>query len=312
MISLIKSEIKKYYSHSFTIIVFILVAIVVFFAALSLNGQVETDIENWELALDQENQQLQNILSDSSITLSEGLQSDYIAQLAINQYRISNNLPPFSNKSTSNFLLYVNNLFIVIIGATIVITSKIFTDEYKDKTILLLLSSPNKRSKIMTSKLIASFILPIILVIYLFIVSLVIGWSFFGFDNLSSILVTYNNGEIMTSPLLLQVLINFSYSCVGLIVSVLISVMLSTFFRNGIVSSITSLAFYYIGTVVCYNLKNLNWLKYTVFPNINFQMYLTNDIPFEGMTPTFSLIILLAYSIPMLFISYYAFNRQEF
>ncbi|MHB8963127.1 MAG: ABC transporter permease subunit [Saccharofermentanales bacterium] len=312
MYKLIKSEVKKFYIHNATILVFLLVLLVVFFAGLSLKSQQEIVHEDWVFALQQENQKLGNILNDPSIGMTEGFRNEYIAKLVVNQYRIDNDLAPTKVKSASNFLLYINNLFIIIIGLTIFITAKIFTDEYKDETILFLLSSPNYRWKILTSKLISSFLMPIALTVFLLFTSIMIGWSFFGFDRFSSTLVTFNNGEILTSPLLQQVLLNFAFSSIGLIVCVILTILISIISKSGVLSVIASISIYYAGSVISYNLTNYEWLKYTLFPNINFQIYLTNNIPFEGMTPSFSLIIVSLYSIPMLMLSYYLFNKQEF
>ncbi len=312
MLKLIKNEIKKYYLHSGTVLVFVLVILIVFFAGLALKSENEIIYGDWVLSLDQENQIFGSILEDPALGMSESLRINYTARYAVNQYRIDNNLPPFKVKSASNFLLYVNNLFIVIIALTIFITARIFTDEYKDETILNLLASPNQRWKILTSKLLSSFFMPVTLTVFLLISSILIGWSFFGFDNFSSTLVTFNNGEILTSSLLPQVFINFAFSSIGLIVCAVLAILISIIFKSGILSVLLTISIYFAGSVISFNLTSYEWLKYTLFPNINFQIYLSNNIPFEGMTPVFSLMIVALYSIPMLLLSYYLFNKQEF
>ncbi|MCL1790217.1 MAG: ABC transporter permease [Peptococcaceae bacterium] len=313
MLNLIKTEIQKNYTHKVTLIGFLLVAAMVFIVALWISVQIErASDEDWRLNLDQDNQIYEIILHDESIVVATSNRNNYTAQIVINTYRLEHDLKPFAVHSASNLLLRINDIFMIVIILTIFITAKIFTDEYRDKTLQYLLISPNQRWKILTAKLVASFVMPLMIVFFLLFTSIIIGWGFFGYDNFSSEMVRYVDGQILSSPLLLQVLINFAFSSVGLIACVLLTVMISVLFKNGIVSVLTSIGFYYFGNVICYNLRDLGWLKYTLFPNINFQMYLTTDIPFVGMSPSFSLIVILLYSLPMLFVSYYSFVKQDY
>lgn len=74
-------------------------------------------------------------------------------------------------------------MFMIIVFG-VMIAGAIVSDEYNKGTIKSLLITPYKRSTILLSKFITSILLTIIFIVFAYLMQIVIGGLFLGFDSL--------------------------------------------------------------------------------------------------------------------------------
>jgi ABC-2 type transport system permease protein len=66
------------------------------------------------------------------------------------------------------------------------------------------------------------------------------------------------------------------------------------------------------GNAIVVFLAKYNWAKYILFANTNLEQYTNNSSPmFEGMTLTFSIVVLLVYLVLFLLTTWITFSKRD-
>lgn len=306
------NELKKCINAKTTFAVFLVIVIGLVLFALQLNSQPEqVTYTNAQTYLQFEIDNINDVLNDPGIGMSNEMRSGYLNTIKINEYMIENNIKPYKTHSITNFLLSLNNLFALVVILSVIIVSKIITDEYKYSTLNVLVTVPCKRYKILLSKILAMITICIAIVLSLYAISIVVGGLFFGFNDLGSFVVTCNHDVLYVRSVIGQSMLNNFYNTFTLIGCSSLTLMLSILFRSGILSTCAGISVYLLGSQVTIALKNFKWIKYSLFANMQFQMYVNGVELFEGVTPTFSIGMLLLYSFLFLMASFFVFNKRN-
>jgi ABC-2 type transport system permease protein len=224
---------------------------------------------------------------------------------------LENNIQPLKVHSASNMILSLNNLFALVVILGIILSGKIITDEFSWGTINSLLAIPCKRWKILASKLVAIAISSLSIIAILYIFSAIIGWLFFGFDGFNNHVVTYVNNQIVDRNVLAQSFVLNFYNFFTLLACSSLTLLLSLALKNGIVSTCCSVIVYFLGTQISFALRDYFLIRYTIFANINFQMYFNGIEIFEGLTENYSLIIIIIHIAIFTAGSFYLFNNKR-
>lgn len=254
---------------------------------------------------------INDILNDPSIGMSKEMKDSYLNTIKINNYMLEHGIEPYKTHSTTNYLLSLNKLFALVVMLSVVIVSKIITDEYKYSTLNILITVPCKRYKVLLSKILAMITICIGIILSLYLISIIIGGLFFGFGDLTSDVVTCRNNVLYVRNVILESLLNNFYNVFTLIGCASLTLMLSIVFKSGIISTCAGICVYLLGSQLTIAFRELPWIKYTIFANMQFQMYVNGIELFDGITPKFSIIVLMLYSLLFLMISFIVFEKRN-
>ncbi|MDR2267102.1 MAG: ABC transporter permease [Christensenellaceae bacterium] len=310
---LTKNEIYKSMSKS-AVIAFL--AVIVFGALLAATVLKNSAEENyfitetsWRSEIQDRITNLENYLN-SSVSMTSDRRESYEDEIMIYNYCLANDIKPYSSHTASNFIIEINKYFMIIILLSVVIGTKIITDEYKNKAINNLLVVPASRSKILLSKILTVTLTMIVAMTLLFLMSIIMGWMFFGFDDFSAPFLTVLNGEVVATNILLRSFEQLFLNIFALLAFSSLGMLLSIIFKSNIVSILATEGIYALGSIVVFSLRGVEWLKYTIFPHFNIQYYVERVMPFN-ITPMFSCIVLLIYSIAFFASSFLVFNLRD-
>ncbi len=205
-------------------------------------------------------------------------------------------------------------LFIIVI--VIMIAGTVVSEEFNKGTIKLLLVKPYSRNKILLSKFITVLIMIVFAIAIIIGMELIVGGIIFGFDSLSIPILEYNFNTNMLQEinifkyLVIQVLNQLPI----IILLATLSFALSTIFTNTPVAIALPLLGY-MGASIINQLAiqyNIGFLRYFVTLNWDFSQYLYGSMPLmEGLNPTFSAIVCIAYFVIMIIPTFAIFKKKN-
>jgi ABC-2 type transport system permease protein len=268
--------------------------------ALYFFDKPDTNSENgaWKVTLTEENK---NYADDE-------MMKPYIAE---NQYRIDHNLPPNATYNVWDFMTDAVSFISFVALFTIIIAAGIIANEFSWGTIKLLLIRPINRVKILLSKYITVLLFALFMISILFVSSFLFGSIFFGFEGTQPYLA-YVNGEIVERNIIIQLLIEYGLESVGLLMFTTLAFMISAAFRNSSLAIGLAIFFLLSGNIITGIIgAYYDWAKYLIFANINLSQYINGSSLIDGMTMTFSVIMLAIYFFIFMVIAFVAFVKRD-
>lgn len=314
MLNLVKNESVKLLKRPSTYIMIALIVVgTILFGFLTqwLHSNSKNDSNNdWKQGLQQD---IELYEQEYENTNEEWYKNWMESQIAINQYRIENDIPPSYVDYSMWSFIDESSLMITFVGLfVIIIASGIVANEYSRGTIKMLLVKPYKRWKILLSKYITVILSLLFLLAILFITAAITGALFFGLGDTSAVYLTYENGQVIEQSLLLYLIKLYVLSSVSTLLLATMAFMISAVFRTSGLAVGISIFLLLVGPIITSNLANhFEWTKYTLFANTDLMQYLEGTVLMDGMTLEFSLVILAIHLILFLAISFYLFNNRD-
>lgn len=314
MLNLVKNESVKLLKRPSTYIMIALIVVgTILFGFLTqwLHSNSKNDSNNdWKQGLQQD---IELYEQEYENTNEEWYKNWMESQIAINQYRIENDIPPSYVDYSMWSFIDESSLMITFVGLfVIIIASGIVANEYSRGTIKMLLVKPYKRWKILLSKYITVILSLLFLLAILFITAAITGALFFGLGDTNAVYLTYENGQVIEQSLLLYLIKLYVLSSVSTLLLATMAFMISAVFRTSGLAVGISIFLLLVGPIITSNLANhFEWTKYTLFANTDLMQYLEGTVLMDGMTLEFSLVILAIHLILFLVISFYLFNKRD-
>lgn len=257
-----------------------------------------------------------------SISEIEKLQDN----LKMAEYRLEKDIPTLDEMSAARgmydafapefSMLMVALLMVIIAGSSI-------STEVSKGTIKFLLFTPNKRWKVLLSKVLSAILILLVLTIGLSLISTIVGNIFF--EEAGTVYVYVQNGQTHSIPNLVYTVLYFLASSIDILVYMIFAFMLSTLTRNTALSVGVSIACY-IGSGIVMNILNLyitaDWIKYIPFNNLGMaDKIFANNISYGTMQMTsellskttvgFSMSVLIVCAILMVVSMFDSFNKRD-
>jgi ABC-2 type transport system permease protein len=300
---------KLFQSISTKIMIGILVLIVVAAGLLIKFTGNQTPQAEWKADIATQNQQFKkNIDMPGQPQISK----DAFAQLIqTNEYRLKNDIPPIQDKSLWGFVEGATGLVSLIALFAIIMGGRIVANEFSEGTIKLLLIRPSKRWKILISKYISVMGQTLLMLLILLIASILVGGILFSFKGVSQPFLTNANGKISEVNMLAHIIQLCGLKCISLVMMVTLAFMISTVARNSGMAIGIGVFLLTIGNVITVMLSRYNWSKYILFANTDLNQYINGKPIVEGMTMTFSIIVLIVYFVGFNVISYVGFTKRD-
>ncbi|WP_238655143.1 ABC transporter permease [Paenibacillus piscarius] len=177
---------------------------------------------------------------------------------------------------------------LVIIG-----TAGIVPKEYSQGTIKFLLIRARSRTAILASKYVTVLLYTLSMVLAALVAVYLSGSMFFGVNG-----GTAGTSEILTSLLYCTVYCTV-YATIGFMLGILTK-------STGITIGATIFA-----TTIDKMIISREFYKYVLFPNLNLAAYRDGGAPMQGMTLSFSVMVLCVYMAVFLFAGFAVFRRRD-
>ena len=313
MVNLIKNEWMKIFKRpgTFVMIGMLIVAITLVGIVVKYqqNDKEFVQDKNWEQVLQEENNALKQQMAQSQIKTEKQF---FKKEIAINDYRIKHHIPPKEKytvwsfvKDTSQLIMFAG-LFIIIVSAGIV------ASEFNWGTVKLLLIRPINRTKILLSKYLTVLLFALFIMAILFVFSTALGAILFGMPDKAIPYLNYYNGQVTEQNIVVHLLIYYGLSSIDTMMLVTMAFMISSVFRNSSLAIGLSLFLLFTGAQFTTLLAmKFDWAKYILFANTDLMQYFEGTPMVEGMTLSFSVIMLLAYFALFQFLAFYVFKKRD-
>lgn len=298
-------------------------------------GKTYNSEESWKEALISEIEDLKysinyGINATTRKALSEKDLQKAEDAIKINEYRLEHDMPPYATsnsigKTRKVYDYMVSSLTMLVLAVIMIIIggSSISTEVAKG-TIKFWSFTPNKRWKILLSKLVTSVVILVVLTILVTLLSTLIGNLFFGSKDAQGYLYVSNESVHMINYIAYILLYNF-VGGIDIFVFLLFAFMLSTLTRNTAASVGIGIASYLGGSTIM-QIVNMfvksEWTKFIPFNNLSLaDRIFTNDISYSasslvtsitgGIPVNFSLAVLGVCCVIMIVSMFDSFRKKD-
>ncbi|MBS4198273.1 ABC transporter permease [Bacillus sp. FJAT-49732] len=314
MLNLIKNEWIKIFKQVSTYIMigFLLLVII---AAGGITKYVESKEkpanENWKQELIAQNEQYKKQLADVELA-APSLKEFYSKEIAINEYRIEHNLPPQDSYSVWDFIKESSGLTSFVGLLVIIIASGIVAHEFSWGTIKILLIKPYKRWKILMAKYITTVLYLLTMLAILFATVSILGLIIFGKGTTDSVHLAYVNGAVVEQNLLLYLIKTYILNSLSVFLLTTMAFMISAVFRNsGLAIGISIFLLLMGGTITNLLAAKFDWAKYSLFANTNLMQYVDGVPLVDGMTLSFSILMIIIYFVIFHAMAFVFFTKRD-
>ncbi|MGH4123232.1 MAG: ABC transporter permease [Clostridium sp.] len=311
MINLVRNENMKL-SHSIStwIMMGLLVAIIVTLGLVTRFTGTQAPKSDWKADISIQNQNIKKDLANPEIPKDD--KDVYKKNLQTNEYRLKNDIQPVQENSLWGFVDSTSGLITLIALFAIVMGGGIVANEFSGGTIKLLLIRPSKRFKILISKYISVLGYTLLMLLVLLLVSSLVGGILFSFKGAGTTFLTNTNGIVTEVNMISHMIQVYGLQCINLVMMVTLAFMISSVFRNSSMAIGIGVFLLTVAPGITQLLSmKFNWAKYILFANTNLNQYITGQPLVEGMTMTFSIIILIVYFVIFNAISYIGFTKRD-
>lgn len=311
MLSLIQNEWMKIFRRPGTYVMIAILILIVSVTGIFMKAQdqsVRAD-ENWKQVLQQENEALKRQLESSPLKME---QEYYKKQIAINEYRIEHDIPLIDKYNVWSFVKDSSDLIVLAGLFTIIVSAGIVASEFTWGTVKLLLIRPINRNRILLSKYLTVLIFALLMLSILFVFSTLLGAILFGMPEKAIPYLNYFGGEVVEQSMVVHLLIYYGLSSIEMIMLTTMAFMISSVFRNSSLAIGLSLFLMFTGSQFTALLSiKFSWAKYILFANTDLMQHVEGFPLLEGMTLSFSILVLLVYYLLFLFLAFYVFKKRD-
>ncbi|MCQ6264844.1 ABC transporter permease [Fictibacillus sp. WQ 8-8] len=312
-LSLVTNEWVKIFSRVRTWVFIALPILIVL--GVAIYGKVTEDESvkaKWKQELTEQNKELKKEIAQAKKDKTpkmfrESLETEYKQ----NQYAIKHDISPYETTSWK-FMKDFSPLSSLLGLFVIVVASDIVATEFAKGTVKMLLIRPYSRWKILLSKLLATLGFAFLLWIVLIVSTWLIGSVFYGFGGMDQPYLTNVDGVVQEKSISHYVLANMGLEFIEFAVLVALAFMISTLFYSSSVAIGVSMFIMFAGNILTTIFSGKSWAKYTLFPNMDLTQYLDEGMQLvKGMSLSFSLGMLAAYTAVFLVITFAVFQKRD-
>ncbi|GMB07395.1 ABC transporter permease [Thermolongibacillus altinsuensis] len=307
--SLIQNENMKIYRRIGTWVMIGLLALATLAGAL-ITKATHKEPENWRAEVASEIKGIEAQLSEGK--MSKMYKNHLEQQLKINEYRLEHNIKPVASNSFWGHLVNSADIIALITLFTIIVAAGSVASEFSWGTIKLLLIRPVSRTKILLSKYIAALLFALCMLLFLLVFSAIVGAVIFGIENIHEPYLAYQNGMVVEKNMLFHVMQVYAFNCADLVMMTTFAFMISTVFRNqSLAIGLATFTMFAGSQITMLLAMKFEWAKYLLFANTHLSQYIDGVPPVEGMTMSFSILVLLVYFIVFCSFTWFIFNKRD-
>jgi ABC-2 type transport system permease protein len=324
LIKLIENEMMKLIAKKRLVVIALIIGVLVILFTYAQFKTVQTQREklgtsDWRTILQQQIIDTQNRMSSSRISAEWKKQMQISLQQQ--QYYLNHNINPTEPGAPTFVRMFLENsidLFIPLM--VMVIASDLVSSEYSLGSIKLLLTRPVRRWKVLLSKYITLCLAVSLIILIAGVLAYMLSGIVFGYRGWQApILTGFSVTESGLNTSAVKLLANWQYLLMdfGLVwfVSIVVgtlSFMLSVLIRSTAAGMGVMLAALISGAILSNIVSSWHSAKYFFMVNLRLTDYLKGTAPpIEGMTLSFSLVVLLVWWGAALFVAFLFFTRKD-
>ncbi|MFJ6208499.1 ABC transporter permease [Lysinibacillus sp. NPDC092081] len=230
-------------------------------------------------------------------------------QIAISEYRLAKDVPSQEDLSVASFMSFSGGMLTLITLFTVITAASIVSSEFSTGTIKMLLTRPVSRAKILTSKLLTTFIFGLLLFVVNVVVSALVGLILFG--GTTGVELEMVNGQVVEKAVWNDLAYHYLLSGGNFVMSILFAFLVGSVFRSSSLAIGLTMFLSFTGGMIVMFLSRFKIVKYIWLTHSDLTQYEHNQFIIDGMTMPFSLTILAIYAVLFLVISYMSFMKRD-
>ena len=313
MVNLVRNELMKIFKRPGT---FVMIGILILMVSV-MGGIIKYNKNNEDVKVNENwKQEYQTEIKSSEKNIQKSKNSQEIKILkrdvALKEYRIKHNLSPNEEYSVWSFVNDASGMISLTGLFTIIVAAGIVASEFSWGTIKLLLIRPINRGKILASKYVSIILFALLLLIILYTYSSILGVILFGTPEQAVPYLNYFDGKITEQTMSLHLMISYGLKSIDMVMLATAAFMISAVFRNSSLATGLSIALMFTGSSITFLLASkFEWAKYILFANTDLTQYFEGTPMVDGMTLTFSIIMIAIYFVLFQFFAFFVFKKRD-
>lgn len=242
--------------------------------------------------------------------LTEEDKAYFQEQMAISEYRLANDAPSQKDSSLASFMSFTSGMLTLVTLFTVITAASIVSSEFSTGTIKMLLTRPMSRAKVLTSKLLTTFLFGLLLYVVNIVVSALIGLVLFGMGT--GVELEMVNGQVVEKAVWSDLAYHYLLSGGDFVMSTLFAFLIGSVFRSSSLAIGLTMFLSFTGGMIVMFLSRYDIVKYIWLTHSDLTQYEHGGgSMIADVTLPFSLTVLAIYAVVFLVISYSTFMKRD-
>ncbi|KGR81002.1 ABC transporter permease [Lysinibacillus boronitolerans] len=310
MLKLIQNEwMKLWHKKGTWAMVAMLILVILVPAGITKYYEVKSPTEgSWQDIEQEAIQSYKETLAGEDLTEED--KAYFQEQMAISEYRLANDAPSQKDSSLASFMSFTSGMLTLVTLFTVITAASIVSSEFSTGTIKMLLTRPMSRAKVLTSKLLTTFLFGLLLYVVNVVVSALIGLILFGMGT--GVELEMVNGQVVEKAVWSDLAYHYLLSGGDFVMSTLFAFLIGSVFRSSSLAIGLTMFLSFTGGMIVMFLSRYDIVKYIWLTHSDLTQYEHGGgSMIADVTLPFSLIVLAIYAVVFLVISYSTFMKRD-
>lgn len=310
MLKLIQNEwMKLWHKKGTWAMVAMLILVILVPAGITKYYEVKSPTEgSWQDIEQEAIQSYKETLAGEDLTEED--KAYFQEQMAISEYRLANDAPSQKDSSLASFMSFTSGMLTLVTLFTVITAASIVSSEFSTGTIKMLLTRPMSRAKVLTSKLLTTFLFGLLLYVVNVVVSALIGLVLFGMGT--GVELEMVNGQIVEKAVWSDLAYHYLLSGGDFVMSTLFAFLIGSVFRSSSLAIGLTMFLSFTGGMIVMFLSRYDIVKYIWLTHSDLTQYEHGGgSMIADVTLPFSLTVLAIYAVVFLVISYSTFMKRD-
>ncbi|MGK4116539.1 ABC transporter permease [Lysinibacillus capsici] len=310
MLKLIQNEwMKLWHKKGTWAMVAMLILVILVPAGITKYYEVKSPTEgSWQDIEQDAIQSYKETLAGEDLTEED--KAYFQEQMAISEYRLANDAPSQKDSSLASFMSFTSGMLTLVTLFTVITAASIVSSEFSTGTIKMLLTRPMSRAKVLTSKLLTTFLFGLLLYMVNVVVSALIGLVLFGMGT--GVELEMVNGQVVEKAVWSDLAYHYLLSGGDFVMSTLFAFLIGSVFRSSSLAIGLTMFLSFTGGMIVMFLSRYDIVKYIWLTHSDLTQYEHGGgSMIADVTLPFSLTVLAIYAVVFLVISYSTFMKRD-
>ncbi|WP_342443269.1 ABC transporter permease [Lysinibacillus sp. FSL K6-0075] len=310
MLKLIQNEwMKLWHKKGTWAMVAMLILVILVPAGITKYYEVKSPVEgSWQDIEQEAIQSYKERLAGEDLTEED--KAYFQEQMAISEYRLANDAPSQKDSSLVSFMSFTSGMLTLVTLFTVITAASIVSSEFSTGTIKMLLTRPMSRAKVLTSKLLTTFLFGLLLYVVNVVVSALVGLVLFGMGT--GVELEIVNEQVVEKGVWGDLAYHYLLSGGDFVMSTLFAFLIGSVFRSSSLAIGLTMFLSFTGGMIVMFLSRYDIVKYIWLTHSDLTQYEHGGGSIiADVTMPFSLTVLAIYALVFLVISYSTFMKRD-
>lgn len=310
MLKLIQNEwMKLWHKKGTWAMVAMLILVILVPAGITKYYEVKSPTEgSWQDIEQEAIQSYKERLAGEDLTEED--KAYFQEQMAISEYRLANDAPSQKDSSLVSFMSFTSGMLTLVTLFTVITAASIVSSEFSTGTIKMLLTRPMSRAKVLTSKLLTTFLFGLLLYVVNVVVSALVGLVLFGMGT--GVELEIVNEQVVEKGVWGDLAYHYLLSGGDFVMSTLFAFLIGSVFRSSSLAIGLTMFLSFTGGMIVMFISRYDIVKYIWLTHSDLTQYEHGGGSIiADVTMPFSLTVLAIYALVFLVISYSTFMKRD-